>query len=245
MRRLWLSLALLALSASPAHADLADDLSFGGSLSAATQYIYRGVAESGYQGAVQADLHANSGSGTFIGVWSSNRDRNLDPYADYDLEVYLGHRFALSSEWGVTLSARSHYFVGGDQESSDDYQELTGSLTYLDRWTLSVTSIPNAVRYWYDVRLSRSPAWAADTSAQWLVAGGFYLTGGAGYYYATGTGPGIQAATGYGYGSVGIAFQRGPWRLDVGYFVTQERAEQLFPYPSANDRFAATLAWRF
>jgi uncharacterized protein (TIGR02001 family) len=245
MRQLGLSLALLTLSATAARAaDLAGDVSLGGSLSATTQYIYRGVAESGYQGAVQADLHASTGSGNFIGLWGSNRDRDLDPYADYDLEVYLGHRFALSSEWGVTLSARSHYFVGGNQETSDDYQELTGSLTYLDRWTLSVTSIPNAVRYWYDVRLSRSPAWAADTSAQWLVAGGFYLTGGAGYYYASGTGAGIQA-TGYGYGSVGIAYQRGPWRLDVGYFVTQEHAEQLFPYPTANDRFAGTVAWRF
>jgi hypothetical protein len=31
----------------------------------------------------------------------------------------------------------------------------------------------------------------------------------------------------------------------VGYFLTQSRARQLFPYPSANDRFAGTLSWHF
>ena len=35
------------------------------------------------------------------------------------------------------------------------------------------------------------------------------------------------------------------WRVDVGYFLTQNRARQLFPYPSANDRFAGTLSWHF
>ena len=35
-------------------------------------------------------------------------------------------------------------------------------------------------------------------------------------------------------------------RLDVGYFLTQKaQAQRLFPYPTANDRFAGTLSWRF
>jgi hypothetical protein len=44
---------------------------------------------------------------------------------------------------------------------------------------------------------------------------------------------------------VGLAYEWHNWRIDVGYFLTQDRAQRLFPYPTANDRFAGTLSWRF
>lgn len=243
----WTLLWLLLLGAGAGQAQaqgLTSDLSVGGSLALTSDYIYRGVSESGGDPAGQADLHVHNSGGTYLGVWGSTRDHNLDPYADYDVELYLGHRFDLSNTWGVTVEGRAHYYVGGTQEVSDDYQQISGSLTYLDRWTLSVTAIPNAVRYWYDHRLGRSPAWAADTSAQWLIFEGFFLTGSAGYYYSTGTGAGIQAAVGYWYGSAGLAYEYRRWRLDVGYFATQDKAQELFPYPLGS-HFAGTLVWRF
>jgi uncharacterized protein (TIGR02001 family) len=242
----WPWLLLLAAAAPPGEAaGSSEGVTVGGELAVTSEYIYRGVAESDGNAAVQADLHAGTAGGTFAGVWGSSRNRNYAPYADDDIEVYAGHRFQLSSAWGATLSARSHYFVGGAQESNDDYQEIIGALTYLDRWTLSLTSIPNAVRYWYDLRLSRSPAWIADTSVQWLLTPGLFVTGSAGFYYSSGTGPGFYSQFDYTYGSVGLAFEHRHWRVDFGYFLAQARAAQLFPYPIANDRFAGTLLWRF
>jgi len=236
---------LLAAATGPVQAgDLGSGLTVGGSLAVTSDYIYRGVSESGRDPAAQADLHVNSSEGTYVGAWGSTRDHTLEPYADFDVELYLGHRFDLSSAWGVTVEGRAYYYAGGMQEMSDDYQQISASLTYLDRWSLSVTAIPNAVRYWYAQRLSRSPAWVAETSVQWLLRGGLFLTGGAGYYESTGTGPGITSALGYAYGSAGLAYEYRSWRIDVGYFATQRRAAQLFPYPRAN-HVAATLAWRF
>ena len=36
-------------------------------------------------------------------------------------------------------------------------------------------------------------------------------------------------------------------RLDIGFFLTQksQAAQELFAYPTVNDRFAGTLSWRF
>lgn len=236
---------MVAAATPPGLAEgLGSGLTMGGSLAVTSDYIYRGVSESGGDPAAQADLHAHTTGGTYFGAWGSTRDSNLDPYANYDLELYLGHRFDLSNDWGVTVEGRAHYYLGGSQEVNDDYQQLSASLAYSDRWTLSVTSIPNAVRYWYDHRLSRSPAWAVDTTGQWLLFDGIYLTGSAGYYYSTGTGSGVEAAVGYAYGSVGLAFEYRHWRVDVGYFATQDKAGELFPYPMAK-RFAGTLVWRF
>lgn len=236
---------LLLVAARAGHAgEFGGDFTFGGSLAYTTEFIYRGLSESGGHGAGQLDLHAGTG-GTFAGVWASTRDHDLDPYADYDAEIYLGHRFALSRAWGASLSARARYYVGGNQPISNDYQEITGALTYLDSWSLAVTVIPNAVQYWFGTRLGRTTAWVAETTGQWLLVGGLFVTGGAGYYYAAGTGPGIQGSNSYAYGNVGLAFEYRRWRLDVGYFLTQNRAEQLSPYPIANDRFAGTLSWSF
>ena len=247
-RARWLLpwLLLPALGAETAEAEgLTSGLSLGGNLVLTSDYIYRGVTSSNNDAALQADLHVASSGGTFLGVWGSTRDNKFEPYANYDIEIYLGHRFDVSNAWSVSVEARGHYPVGGPQDSSDDYQQISAAVTYLDFWTLSVTAIPNAVRYWFYERLSRAPAFAVDTSIQWLVYRGVFLTGGAGYYHAGGTGPGIEAAMGYAYGNVGVAYERRRWRLDIGYYLTQEKAQVMFPYPSANDRFAASVAWRF
>lgn len=240
-----LAWALLGGIAPAVHAlDLGKDFTAGGNLAITSDYIYRGVSQSNDHAALQGDLHLDSGRGTFVGVWASTRSSDLEPGARYDLEVYLGQRFNLSSAWNATLSVRSHYYAGGVGESSDDYQEILGTLTYLDRWSISLTAIPNAVRYWFYRRLTRSPAWVADSSGQWLIAGGLFATAGVGYYSSQGTGTGIERATGYAYGNGGLAYEWRSLRLDVGYFVTQHSAERTYPYPIAN-RLAGTLSWRF
>ena len=237
---------VLGAGAAAAHAGaLAPDLSFGGNLALTSDYIYHGVSESGGQGAVQGDLHLSTVGGTFGGLWGSTRDSSLDPGGSFDFEPYLGHRFALGSSWNLTLSARGHYFGGGVVEPSADYHELLASIAYEDRWAFTLTSIPNAVRYWYYQRLSRAPAWVADAAAQWLILPGLYVTAGAGYYYSSGTGPGIEAAAGYAYGNAGLAYEWRAFRIDVGYFLTQKDAAKLFPYPIADQHVAGTVSWRF
>ena len=237
--------ALLAGGALQASAALGAELSWGGNLAVTSDFIYRGLSESADSPALQADLHAGTSGGSFGGVWGSTRDHDLDPYAGYDVEIYLGHRVDLGNAWAASVTARSHYYTGRTQELSDDYQQLSGTLTWLDRWALSLSVIPNAPRYWYQTRISRSPAWIGETTGQWLIARGVFLTGGAGYYRSTGSGAGRFAATGYGYGNAGFAFERRRWRLDVGYFLAQNQARELFSYPIADHHFAGTLSWQF
>lgn len=218
----------------------------GGDIALTSDYIYRGVSESDGHGAVQADLHVFSPEGTFLGAWASSRDSDLEPGASALLDLYLGHRFTLDSSWAAVLTGRARNYLGASSsEPSANYQEVAAALNYLDSWSVSLTLIPNAVRYWFYTRLSREPAWVADTSGQWSLGRGLSLTAGAGYYRSQGTGSGIERATGYAYGNAGIAWERGHLRADVGYFLTQEAAARSFPYPVAEHRFAGTLAWHF
>jgi uncharacterized protein (TIGR02001 family) len=238
-------------------------VSFGGTLAVTSDYIYRGVSESDGQGALQADLHGSTASGTFAGVWASTRDRDLEPGTSGEVQLYLGQRIGLDGGWSATLSGRADYFVGGSPDHSDDYQEISASLTWLDRCTFSVSTIPNAVRYTtlayeyaqyppqyaYQYQLYRSAAFVGDGSGQWLLGegllgGALYATAAAGYYYSSRPDHENAPGIGYLYGNAGLALERRRWRLDLAYFAAQSRAAQLFPYPVAK-RLAGTLSWQF
>jgi uncharacterized protein (TIGR02001 family) len=245
-RALFAALLLLSAAARAGVADFAGSLAPGGEIALTSDYIYRGVSQSDGNAALQGDLHVASPGGTFLGVWASSRDDELEPGANAVLELYLGHRFILSSSWSATLGARSHNFLGASSyQPSDDYQEVSAGATYLDSWSVSITCIPNAVRYWFYTRLSREPAWVADTSGQWSLGRQFFATGGAGYYRSQGPSAGIERATGYAYGNAGLAWEHGPFRADIGYFLTQNAAARSYPYPIAEHKFAGTVSWSF
>jgi hypothetical protein len=232
----------------------------GGNLAATSNYIYRGVSQSDGHGALQADLHASSSGGTFVGVWASTRDSDLEPGTSAQMQVYVGQRWSLGADWSATLSGRADYFVGGSPHRSDDYQEISAAFTWLDRYTVSLTAIPNAVRYstvvyqaggyqqeYYQVY--RSAAYVADGSGQWLVregllGGGLYLTAAAGYYYASRPDHQPPGGLGHLYGNGGLALAWRRWRIDLGYFAAQRRGDRLFPYQVAN-RIAGTVSWQF
>jgi hypothetical protein len=256
----WLSAGALALL-WPCAGYCQAEAALGGNLALTSDYIYRGVSQSDGHGALQADLHASSTGGTFAGVWASTRARDLEPETPAEVQLYLGHRLSLGGAWSATLSGRSDYFVGGPAQHSDDHQEISAALSWLDRYTLSVTAIPNAVRYssvvvqypgyqlqYYDVY--RSAAYVADGAGQWLVreglfgGAGLYLTAAAGYYYASRPSSAPVPALGYLYGNAGLALAWRRWRLDFGYFAAEHRASRLFPYPVAN-RLAGTLSWEY
>lgn len=245
----------IALSLLPPSARAA---SFGGDAAITSDYIYRGLSETDHKGAVQLDVHASLASGTFAGIWASSLDHKYRPYTNSALEEYIGQRFDLGSAWNTSIVLINHQYPGGRQYYYSDYQQLTASVAYLDRWTLSISAIPNALRWdgWHE-RLGHYPAYIAETSGQWLIWKGLYATAGIGYYLFTGSSsnpgpdpygqyaPDSLPTLGYAYGNIGLAYEWHRWRLDVGYFLTQDRAQMLTPYPYANQRVAGTLTWHF
>lgn len=234
-------------------------VSFGGDAALTSDYIYRGLSETDHKGAVQLDVHASLATGTFAGIWVSSLDHRHRPFTNVDLQEYIGQRFDLSSAWNTSVTLTNHQYPGARQYFYSDYQELTASVAYLDRWTFSVSAIPNALRYWgWLNRIGHYPAYDAETSGQWLIWKGLSVTGGVGYYLFTGST--IRVASdppyeqnyqysvptlGYAYGNIGLAYEWRHWRVDLGYFRTQERGQKLLPYPYADQRVAGTLSWHF
>jgi hypothetical protein len=189
---------------------------------------------------VQLDLHATSSWGMFIGAFGSTLHSRSGVGPDFELEFYLGQRFDLSPAWSTTLTVVNYSYLHDPAPSSDDYQEISASVAYLDRWSVSVSYAPNLVRYGRTGRLGRYPAYVMDATGQLPVLGPLFLTAGIGYYALT-----CPGGTGYAYGNGGLAYEHGPLRVDAGYYFTEGHARQLFPYELSRNRFAASLSWHF
>lgn len=213
-----------------------------GDITYASDYVFRGISETGGRGAGQIDLHLTSRDGTFLGVFASTLNHvwhttyeNLG--WNYELEEYLGHRFDLSPSWSTTVTAVNYSYLDGNAPFNNDYQELSLAVSYLDSWTVTVGAMPNAVHYYRASRLGRYPAYTADAATQLPIVGRLFLTAGAGYY--------TSDSTGYAYGNAGLAFEFKRLRLDASYYFAQDRAQALFPYGRAGSRFAGSVSWHF
>ena len=219
-----------------------DAITFNGDLTLASDYVYRGISETGGRPAGQIDVHLATADGTFAGVFASTVNRLWHRgYAnigwDYQIEEYLGHRFDLSQSWSTTLTAANYQYAGGNAPINNDYQEFSASVSYLDSWTLTAAYIPNAVRYDGGTRLGRYAAYTGDLSTQLPLIGRLSLTSGVGYY--------TSDSADYVYGNAGLAFEFKSLRLDAGYYVSQDRAQLMFPYGRAGSRFAGSVSWHF
>jgi uncharacterized protein (TIGR02001 family) len=234
---LYLSIAAAALAPESVRA-----ISLEGDLTYTSDYVLRGLSQTAGGSAGQIDVHAVTGDGTFLGIFASTLGRVWQRHYqrlgwDYELEEYLGHRFDVSPSWSTTLTVVNYSYLNGNARMSNDYQELSVAFSYLDLWTVTLASIPNAVRYDRGYRLGRYLAYAADVSAQLPVTGRLFFTAGTGYY--------TSDNTGYAYGNAGFAFKFKSLRLDAGYYVAQEHARTLFPYGRAGSRFAGSVSWHF
>jgi uncharacterized protein (TIGR02001 family) len=217
-------------------------VTFDGDITYTSDYILRGISQTGGRSAGQIDLRLTTQDGTFAGVFASTLNRLWQHrwgYSgwNYELETYVGHRFDLSPSWSSTVTGTYYSYLKGNTPFSDDYQEISVTTSYLDRWTVELGIIPNAVRFEEGYRLGRYPAYVVSGSGQVPLIGKLGLAAGIGYY--------TSDSSGYSFGNAGLAFEFKSLRLDAGYYFSQERARELFPYGRPGSRYAASVSWHF
>lgn len=123
-----------ALAAVPAHADETDkpaDLTVTGSVTAVTDYRFRGVSHSAGDPAIQGTINLNHSSGLYVGAWSSSIDFDhigLGPvYGSEELDLYGG----LTREVAPGLTADVgllYYAYPGGHIGKAEFFEPYGSL---------------------------------------------------------------------------------------------------------------------
>ena len=130
--------AIAAVSlASSGHPAQGSELS--GSVTLASEYIYRGQALSGGNPAIQAGIDYEHDSGFFVGAWTSTVDLpNPTGRRDAELDYYAGYHYSPESPLSVSLSLLRYTYPGQTGVFDYNYTEALIGLTWDDRYSIEV-----------------------------------------------------------------------------------------------------------
>jgi len=107
--------ALLGTTAA-AHAGLS------GNVAAASNYIFRGITQTGDEAAVSGGLDYAADSGLYVGTWMSNVN-----YANAEVDLYGGYSADIDENMSYDVGTLYYYYPDG---GNIDYAELYGNLSY-------------------------------------------------------------------------------------------------------------------
>jgi uncharacterized protein (TIGR02001 family) len=122
MRNMRILAALgLLTAAGTASADISS------TVTATSDYDFRGSSQSAKDPALQASLDYGHESGWYIGAWASNVDFGSESDIDYEVDLYTG--FSGGDEDGLGWDVGYIYYAYPD-DSDANYQEIYGKLSY-------------------------------------------------------------------------------------------------------------------
>lgn len=248
MRKSLLSLGLLAslVVAAPAmaqEAEAAEPLEFAGSVTATSDYLWRGVSQTQHRPALQLDLNlTHAASGLYAGVWASNVDFTASGEEDdgigLELDPYIGWSGNLGERANLDVFVTRVTYPGHKADFDYSYTELEGRLTFDERFYVGAAYSPDIFN---------------------LGGKGLYTYGGIETPLAD-TGFGVKAQLGhydlsdplgdsYHDYLLGLTRQLGPVRAELQYTGTgsygEAISEGLDDRRMAKPRLALNLVWEF
>jgi len=116
-------------------ASIASELT--GIASLTSEYIYRGLAQSDGNPAVQFGLDYEFDAGMFIGVWASTIDlRSAMGTREIELDYYFGYHYESKAQISATLTVLRYTYPGQTGSHSYDHNELLLSATWRERYSI-------------------------------------------------------------------------------------------------------------
>lgn len=101
-----------------------------GSLSLTSDYVFRGVSQSGERPALQAGVRIESEAGFYGSAWASRVDFANAPSASAEIDYVIGVRRKLGDDWVGDANATWFTYAGAPEL---DYLEWIATATWRDR----------------------------------------------------------------------------------------------------------------
>jgi uncharacterized protein (TIGR02001 family) len=215
-------------------------------LTATSDYIYRGVSQTYARPAIQAGYNYQDPQGWFAGAWGSR----IEPYP-YDLhaveiDVYTGMGWQLSPRWSARASYTRYLYAWDQRRRPYDYGEFALSLGFEDRLAATVSVQPDGTHVSSAGYARNKQSLAYELSGRWPLPTRWHvpwqpaLVGSVGYYDQ-------QQLFGASYvaGAAGVRFTHRHLELELMHFVADHTVDRLYDESSADDRWTGSLTWRF
>ncbi len=238
MKKIILVMMVLVWCAVPAFAEETSPHTLGGSITMATDYIYRGISQTSENPAIQGSFDYSHASGLYAGIWASNVDFagsvEMDWYAGYANEV---------SGLGYDFMVLFYSYPGADDADAElDFLEFHVGLSY----TLSEVPLSPAIGVGYDY----SPEFYGEdgtgqhysASLDLSLPGDIGLGGTYGYQDVEGD---VTSPDGfdYAYWRIGVSKEIMGFGLDLSYWDTNE--EEMLGEDIAGDRIVFSVSKGF
>jgi uncharacterized protein (TIGR02001 family) len=228
---------LLSLS----HSLTAGAATVGGSIGATSDYVLRGVSQSQGEPALQGDVHVRFAQGWSVGVWGSQLQL-LPGHHTLELDAFLQWRHALSADLDLALSATHYSYPDDPRPVSYDYDELALSLSWRDqlyataRWSPSVNLFTT---YGFHLEPDRRVL-NLELAAHRGLAPHLEALAGIGFYD-----PVQLDYASYTYGSAGLDWHYGKWRVDLAWIAVQGADHRWYTQGKAGGPLTLSVAWSF
>lgn len=122
--------SVLAAEPTPEH-------SFTGNVTLASEYLYRGIAQTRGKPALQGGFDYAHKSGLYLGVWGSNiswiSDAVAGASASLEIDVYGGYKGSLGGDFGYDVGVLTYNYPGTGKPTGNakpDTTELYGALSW-------------------------------------------------------------------------------------------------------------------
>lgn len=139
MNKKLIAAAVAGALASPMFAVAADapatpEHSFTGNFTLASEYMYRGIAQTNRKPALQGGFDYAHSSGLYAGVWGSNvswlADFGGGISSSIELDVYGGYKGAINDDWSYDVGVLTYNYPGSypkgfvDADTTEVYASL-------------------------------------------------------------------------------------------------------------------------
>lgn len=197
-----------------------------GTVTAVTDYNFRGVSLSANDPALQGSIDWAHDSGFYAGAWASNIDYGDDVDGDVELDLYLGFAGSFNDDLGYDVGLV--YYTYPSSDDIKEYPELYAGLTY--KWL--------ELKQWYtnDYSGTDDDAYYTEANASFELPADFSLSLHLGYNYGEAyDAPPAEAEeiqfkdSQYMDYSIGVGYTLGHFDLGLSYVGTDlDKGDYLF-----------------
>lgn len=143
MRKTLIALSVGAALATPILASAADS-AVSANVTMASEYIYRGIAQTKGNPAIQGGFDYDAGNGFYVGTWGSNISWLDDGGASASMEwdVYGGYKGSINSDLGYDVGILTYNYPGDNLPTGagdPNTVEIYGALSY--KWFTAKYSV--------------------------------------------------------------------------------------------------------
>lgn len=255
MNKKLINLAVAATLAAPLFAVAEDSPhSFSGNFTLASEYLYRGIAQTAGKPALQGGFDYAHSSGFYAGIWGSNiswLENAGVSGASLEVDIYGGFKGAIANDLGFDVGVLTYNYPGSltAGATDPDTTELYGALS----WKFLTLKYSQSTTNLFGTANSKNSSYL-ELNAAYDLGGGWGVNGHVGHQKvknnanASYTDWKVGATKDVGFGTIGVAYSttNAQDSCTAGeFYCVAQRPAGPFDYEAGKGRLMVTFGKTF